>query len=367
MRAHQGEQALDRPPLRHLIAAPAFRFRPRSDGDPAQTLYVDGTAPGFRSLSHWPGNSTPAAVKHDLSTGIALNVARLSPAQRHALLGDFDEVANNHYDTDGALCALTVLRPEDALPRTAALLDAAACGDFGVWRGEAALAVELTVMQLTHGAASPLADRLRPDMGDDERHALAYDWLLAHLPEVLDDPFALRALWKERHAQVVDDVRRIEAGTGISTRVFPDLDFCLVSSDRPITDIGLNLAAGDCSRVLLVLPSREGYRYRFRYRVESWFELVSRKVPPRPALGPALEVLRRAEGTDARAGGPTWWSDPPESPVCEAGFGDHARRASAFDDPDPQHDPPSRLLPSTVIDALAAAWRGAGRQPAKLA
>ncbi len=316
---------------------------------------MDGTAPGFRSLSHWPGNATPAAVKHDLSTGIALNVARLSPEQRHALLGAFDEVANNHYDTDGALCAFAVLRPAEALPRAAALLDAAACGDFAVWRGETALAVELTVMQLTHGPASPLAGRLQPGQGDDERHALAYDWLLAHLPEVLDDPFALRSLWAERHARIVEDVRRIEAGTGVSTRDFPDLDLALVSSDRPITDIGLNLAAGDRLRVLLVLPSREGYRYRFRYRVESWFELVSRKVPPRPALDAALERLTRAEG--AREGRPSWWCDPPGSPVCEAGYGDRARRASAFDDPAPENDPPSRLLPSTVIDAFAATWR----------
>jgi hypothetical protein len=315
---------------------------------------------GFRSLSHWPGNATPAALKHDLSTGIALNAARLASTQRHELLGDFDEVANNHYDTDGALSAFALLHPEQAVPRAEFMLEAAATGDFSVWRGAAALAVELTVMQLTHAPASPLADRLRPDMGDDERHALAYGWLLEHLSEVLDDPFALRPMWAERHSQIVDDVRRIEAGTGISVRTFPDLDLALVSSDRPITSIGLNLAAGDCSRVLLVLPSRAGYRYRFRYRVESWFELVSRKVPPRPALDPVLERLDRAEGLAPGAGkGPAWWCEVPERPVCEMGFSRRERRPSPYDDPDLAEDPPSRLLPSTVIEALAGAL-GAG-------
>jgi Family of unknown function (DUF6687) len=316
---------------------------------------VDGTAPGFRSLSHWPGNTTPAPVKHDLSTGIALNVARLSPARRQSLLGDWDEAANNHYDTDGALCAFAVLHPEEALAREALLLDAAACGDFTVWRGEAALAVELTVMRLTHGPASPLADRLRPGQPDDERHALAYDWLLAHLPEVLDDPFALRSLWAEEHGRIVDDVHRIEEGTGVSARFYPEHDLALVSSDRPITDIGLNLAAGDCSRVLCLLPSREGYRYRFRYRVESWFEIVSRKVPPRPPLEPALALLERAEG--ARRGGAAWWCGSPQAPVCELGFGTPGTRESAFEDPSLQDDPPSRLLPSTVIEALTTVWK----------
>lgn len=323
---------------------------------------MDGTAPGFRTLSHWPGNTTPAAVKHDLSTGIALHVARLSPDERRGLLGEYDEVANNHYDTDGALCAFAVLNPEEALRRADLMLDAAATGDFSVWRGEPALAIDLTVMQLTKGPASPLAGALRPDMGDDQRHTLAYDWLLAHLGEVLDDPFALRPLWDERLGQIVDDVHRIEEGTGVSTRVFADLDLALVSSDRPITDIGLNLAAGDCSRVLLVLPSREGYRYRFRYRVESWFELVSRKVPPRPSLQPALALLDRAEGLGAKPpAGRAWWCDPPQSPVSELGFGSHERGCSAFDDPTPQDDPPSRLLPSTVVEALATVW-GRGTQ-----
>src|SRR5262249_51371946 len=155
----------------------------------------------------------------------------------------------------------------------------------------------------------------QPGQGDDERHALAYDWLLTHLAEVLDDPFALRSLWAEEHGRIVDDVHRIEEGTGVSARFFPELDLALVSSDRPITDVGLNLAAGDSSRVLYLLPSREGYRYRFRYRVESWFELVSRKVPPRPALDAVLPLLDRAEG--ARRGGPSWWCDSPQAPVAE--------------------------------------------------
>lgn len=276
------------------------------------------------------------------------------------MLGDFDEVANNHYDTDGALSAFALLRPELALPRAERMLEAAACGDFSTWQGEAALALDLSVMHLSEGPRSPLAGQLAPGAGDDERHAAGYAWLLLHLAEILDDPFALRSLWDERHAQIVNDVRRIEAGTGISTRTFAELDLALVSSDRPLTSVGLNFAAGDCSRVLYVLPSREGYRYRFRYRVESWFELVSRKVPPRPSLAGVPVLLDRAEGA---AAGRAWWCDDPASPVCELGFGSREARVSPFEDPAVEHDPPSRLLPSTVIDCLATAWRS-GPAPA---
>ncbi|HTE05162.1 MAG TPA: DUF6687 family protein, partial [Planctomycetota bacterium] len=87
-----------------MSPARSFRFCPR-DADPSTTVFVDGTEPGFRSLSHWPGNTTPPALKDDLSTGIALRFARLSEAEQVRLLGTFEVVANNHYDTDGALSA----------------------------------------------------------------------------------------------------------------------------------------------------------------------------------------------------------------------------------------------------------------------
>ena len=77
------------------MSQPRFLFSP-VDADPARTLFVDGTEAGFRSLSHWPGNSTPPPLKRDLSTGIALAWAALSPPERERILGPFDRLANNH-------------------------------------------------------------------------------------------------------------------------------------------------------------------------------------------------------------------------------------------------------------------------------
>jgi hypothetical protein len=312
---------------------------------------VDGTEEGFRGLSHWPGHRTPAALRHDLSTGIALGFARLSPAEQRAFLGPFEVVANNHYDTDGALSVFAVLRPEAALPRAQAMLAAAATGDFSTWQGPEALAVDLTVMRLTHGAASPLAVTLAADASDAERWAAGYAWLVEHLPAVLDDPFAWRSLWEAEHARAVADVERVQAGTGVSVRRFPGQDLALVSSDRPITSPGLHLAAGDALRVLLVRPSRTGFRYRFRYRVESWFELASRRPLPRVPLAPAVEALERAESSGR------WWCGTLGAPIVELGHGSPERAAaSVFDDPDVEGDPESRLPPSAVIDALRAAF-----------
>lgn len=356
--AHDREQAVDRPPLRPLsLEALRFEFKPAAP-DPARTVWVDGTEPGVRSLSHWPGNSTPAALRHDLSTGIALAFARLSPAERRALIGTFDTIANNHYDTDGALSAFALLAPDQALPRAQTLLAAAATGDFSTWHGPAALAVDLTIMRLSHGPHSPLAGRLPADADDRTRWAASYAWCFEHLPAVLDDPFAHRALWAERFDEIAGDVARIEAGTGISVRTFEAEDLALVSSDRPTTSIGLHHAAGTANRVLYVRPSRAGFRYRFRYRDESWFVLARPAPPPRVPLGEVVARLNEAEGR-AGPGAPRWWCGSIDAPVPELGFGAADRRDEPdFDDPDVEDDPPSRLLPSAVIDALRAVLPG---------
>jgi len=318
---------------------------------------VDGTEEGFRSLSHWPGNTTPAVLRHDLSTGIALGFARLSPAEQRAVVGPFDQVVNNHYDTDGVLSAFALVHPDLALPRAAAMLAAAATGDFATWNGPDALAVELTVMAVTSHPEGPLASQLGPDATDAQRWAAGYAWLLDELGSILDQPYTWERLWSDRHRQVLDDVARIEAGEGISVKTWPEEELALVSSDRPITSIGLNHAAGDCFRVLLVRPSRDGFRYLFRYRDESWFTQASRSPLPRAPLEPVVAALNDDEDETNR--GRRWWCGSIEAPVVEMGFGKPDPTRNAFaEDPDLDQAKPSTLPPSVVLDALREAFAG---------
>jgi hypothetical protein len=324
---------------------------------------VDGTEQGFRSLSHWPGNTTPAALRHDLSTGIALAFARLSPAEQRAVVGSFDLVVNNHYDTDGVLSAFALMHPDLALPRAEAMLAAAATGDFGTWNGPDALAVELTVMSITRHRDGPLATQLGPDAEDDLRWAAGYTWLLGEMAGILDQPYTWERLWSERHRRVLADIERIDAGQGISVKAWPEEELALVSSDRPTTSIGLHHAAGDCFRVLLVRPSREGFRYLFRYRDESWFTLASRNPLPRAPLEPVVAALNRAEGSAKQ--GPRWWCGSIDAPVAEMGFGDREQGHNAFfEDPDVESAAPSRLPPSAVLDALREAFATPAPAPA---
>src|SRR5918992_753321 len=81
--------------------------------DDVQKLSVDGTVSNSIHFSHWQGNETPAAVKADTSTEIALNL--VSSSERERLTLGVDLITNNHFDTDGVLSVWTVLNGAVAL------------------------------------------------------------------------------------------------------------------------------------------------------------------------------------------------------------------------------------------------------------
>ena len=336
--------------------APRFAFSP-VDADPGRTLYVDGTEAGFRSLSHWPGNATPSALKRDLSTGIALAWAACSPAEREALTGPFEVVANNHYDTDGVLSVYGVLRPEEALEHEDLLLRAAATGDFARWTGRDALAVELALMGLTTDSGAPLAHL--SGASDRERHEAAYLWALDHMDEVLRAGEAREPPFAARLAVLEDQLRRVDARDGVAVEELRALDLAVVATTAPLSRLALVQAAGARSRVLLVHDGADGPRYRLVFRVESWFELVTDVPPPRRPLEPAVEALDAAEQAARGASAaddpaaPRWWSGALAQPVCQLGFGDRKAAGDGFSrDTDLSGDPPSRLGRAAVLEAL---------------
>src|ERR1043166_2697847 len=91
-------------------------------------LSVDGTVSNSIHFSHWEGNRTPAPVKADTSTEIALNL--VASPERERLTEGIELVTNNHFDTDGVLSVWTVLKGERAVELQEKLIAAAEAGDF---------------------------------------------------------------------------------------------------------------------------------------------------------------------------------------------------------------------------------------------
>src|SRR6266702_2492325 len=113
-------------------------------------LSVDGTVDNAIHFSHWKGNETPASVKADTSTEIALNV--VASSSRNELTKGIDLVTNNHFDTDGVLSVWTMLTGERALALRAKLIPAAEAGDFCELSTEDAVRASIVIQ----GSDSPI-------------------------------------------------------------------------------------------------------------------------------------------------------------------------------------------------------------------
>jgi uncharacterized protein (DUF924 family) len=338
-------------PARETAVERAPEFRMYSVGmDPSETLCVDGNVFGLRCLSHWPGSVVPPELSHELSTGMALRHARMSRAERERVLGRFSCVTNDHYDTDGALAAFALISPEVAFEHADLMLAAAATGDFRTFQGEAALALDLTVWALRDSPRSPLRERLAALEDADLKAELCYRFLLAELPALLADPFKYRALLGERFAQVMADIRAVEAGQDLRVQHFAEHDLSVLHVERPFTRHGLVHASADTYRVLVVQHGAEGARYRFFYRNESWFLGARERAAPRLALDAVVSMLNELEG----AGEAHWWCQPLAQTSPELGFGFAAAPPNVFGDIRPDRDPCSRLKPHQVVQALIA-------------
>src|SRR6202521_1675322 len=148
-------------------------------------LSVDGTVSNAIHFSHWKGNQTPASVKADTSTEIALNLA--AAPNRDELTHGIDLVTNNHFDTDGVLSVWTVLTGEPALELRSELIAAAEAGDFSELSTEngvrASIVIQGSDSPIDEEAGSPLARQLAGEAIADE--ARAYGLVLPHVERVL--------------------------------------------------------------------------------------------------------------------------------------------------------------------------------------
>ncbi|MCP3914879.1 MAG: hypothetical protein GY711_04870 [bacterium] len=334
----------------------------------ARVLSVDGAfgAPGL-NLSHWPGNTTPADLAHDLSTGIALNFARLDAEERDRRAAGCTALVNNHYDTDGLCAMLAVLQPELALAHADALLDAAWAGDFFRRPSAAAFAIDCIVTAAADVERSPFATDLR-GLEDSARHEVATRAMLERLPALLDgelEPYS--ELWKPALEDVLADASDLAACT------FDDLvhlDFASWTapggqiSSRPSGSVesfdpGRHafFEATRADRVLVAGPGASGTSFRFVIGTASFFDLASRTPQARPELAALAERLNGLEGTEP--GSQTCWrhqsqtSASPELWFGTDGLPLYAEHAAT-------HLAPSALdvqvVKREVVDALRATW-----------
>ncbi len=325
-----------------------FRFYRESEFSGLALLSVDGICPTGPNFSHWPGNRTPSELKHNLSTGILLRFATLPKKERARYLQGAELVSNNHFDTDGLLSIWTALYPEKALRYAPKLLAAAEAGDFSLAPSAQAVQFDLTVSAFADPRRSPIGIELW-NLSDEDRYEKAYRALLDLLPDLFDRLEEYRPLWKEGFAQFEESHLWLRQKGKV--RRYPDLDFTVVESDRPLDRRALQTVA-QADRVLWVQRTPKGNLFQFWYAATSWFELVTNPKPPRIPFASLAERLNQScPGYEGQ-----WIGENLEKPVAFLFFGLPGERSSV--DEISGTPLPNPTLTSRIEDHLLQFLRG---------
>ena len=282
-------------------------------------LSVDGTVENAVHLSHWQGNETPAHLRADTSTEIALNF--VAAHDREEVARGVEVVTNNHFDTDGVLSVWTVLAGERALCLKERLVAAAEAGDFSEFTGAQGVRASITIQggdsPVVEGVASPLARRLAGGAGVDEGRA--YSVVLPEVERVLTRTDEYEPLWRDEWARIERALESFERGRSrvvedgesrlsvvtLAPDIYGPSGFKPTRHAAPYTAIAHN-ARG---RVFLICtPTVEGWSYRVDYPYYSWAVTVVR---PRVARVRLDRLVERLNGLEPDGAG-RWRTDGSE-------------------------------------------------------
>jgi uncharacterized protein DUF6687 len=271
--------------------------------DDVPKLSVDGTVANSVHFSHWQGNETPAELKADTSTEIALNL--VSSPNKSELTRGIELVTNNHFDTDGILSVWTVLTGERALELSELLIPAAEAGDFCEFKSEAGVKASIVIQGADQAApseepGSPIASYLaQAKVDDDER---AYDLVLPEVERILTRTDDYEHLWRNAWERIATAMESFARGASEVTE-FPDAGLSLVNlSPETFGPNGFDPAQHAApytvisqhakGRLFLISTALEdGWAYRIDYPYYSWAETVVRPRIERHDFSELLDQL----------------------------------------------------------------------------
>ena len=285
--------------------------------DDVPKLSVDGTVDNSIHFSHWQGNTTPAELKADTSTGIALNL--VASPNRAELTQGIELITNNHFDTDGVLSCWTVLTGDRALAYRDLLVAAAEAGDFSEHSSDDGVKVSIAIQGSDQASpnnddGSPLARLLAGEDVDDD--ARAYDLILPEVERLLTNINDYESLWREGWNSVAAAIESFERGKSkvteyqdsrislitLAPELFDGAGFSPTRHSAPYTAIS-KFAKGEL--FLIAIPTSGGWFYRVDYPYYSWAETVVRPMVPRRDLTAALQLLNSRESNH----GGRWQTD----------------------------------------------------------
>jgi len=254
-------------------------------------IIVDGNGAGCGlQLSHWPGNTTPAHLKADLSVESVLRFIA-DPTYPQMVRGR-SIVTNDHHDTDGLLAAWAVLNPTTALLHRRALIAAAETGDFYEFTTPQALQFDLLVEAFTEPDRSPIGHELH-DLNEAEIDQRVSEVLLPQLPELLYETNRYESLWREEYETLVRRLRWLNEGR-VHVQEFPEMRLSTIRTPQRLDHFGHNYFSRG-HRILETIEDSDGTRYILHYRQFLWYDIVSRTASPTYDMTEAANYLNQLE------------------------------------------------------------------------
>jgi hypothetical protein len=271
-------------------------------------LSVDGTVDNAIHFSHWKGNETPASVKADTSTEIALNLA--AAPDREELTRGIDLVTNNHFDTDGVLSVWAMLNGERALELRDKLIAAAEAGDFSEMSTQEGVRASIVIQgsDSPTDVGSPLAQQLAGEPVNDD--ARCYELILPQVERVLTRTNDYASLWVDPWNRIALALESFAKGRSrveedheaklslviLAPEIFSSSGFKPTRHCAPFTAISHH-AHGEV--FLIATPLDGGWAYRIDYPYYSWAETVVRPKIERRDLSPLMARLNAAKQSPA--------------------------------------------------------------------
>jgi len=308
-------------------------------------IIVDGNKCGMGlQLSHWPGNTTPAQFKADLSLDIVLRFLASPNFRTH--LSEFDLVMNDHYDTDGLLAIWALLNPTKSPEHTPALQAAAEAGDFNEFTSPEAVQFDLIVRAFESSEKSPVAAQIAC-LPDAQRWQIATEALLSEMPSLLYEPERYRPIWEEDYRKLLEAISKLQSGS-IEVYEWPAEQLSVVSSSFPLNHFTRNIAARG-QRILETITERQGTTYELYYREFLWYDIVLRSCTPKHLLLHAAETLNDLESSRASGSwGVTRWSPA----LRFVGSGPRATRIVRYDEPLGYSSLPLETVERIILEEL---------------
>lgn len=303
-------------------------------------LSVDGTVENSVHFSHWQGNTTPAEVKADTSTEIALNL--VASPNKDQLTRGIELVTNNHFDTDGVLSVWTVLNGDRALDLRDKLIPSAEAGDFSELKTEDAVRASIVIQGTDQPipddeSGSPIASHLAGENVEDE--ARTYHLVLPEVENILTRTDDYEHLWRDAWNRIETAIESFERGSSeaselpdglslitLAAEAFSPAGFDPTRHTAPFTAIS-RYATGQL--FLIATPVNDGWAYRIDYPYYSWAETVVR---PKIARHDFVDYLSQLNQLDTGAG--RWKADMGELSSAIKFLGTDGKLATSTLNPD---------------------------------